>query len=236
MRSLIVALLVGVSYAANLASVQAVAAEAPAGTVNIAAYQLVDQDQRVGGDRKQVARPTRWIAIVNVAESTVIAKRTESPAGSTGAGTGAPAGSPATSGTIPTLEGPSPVNSGWVKDCPCDPDCNCIDPAICKNGDCKKNFIVLFAAKWCRWCPRMKAIADDLSKEGYIVYVVDYDTHKRVADELNITTLPTTLVFDNGKEAARYIGLVRAEQLKSGVKKRADQKNPGPAPTLYDFK
>jgi thiol-disulfide isomerase/thioredoxin len=156
--------------------------------------------------------------------------------GSTGTGAGSPAGSPATSGTIPTLEGPSPVNSGWVKDCPCDPDCNCIDPAICKNGDCKKNFIVLFAAKWCRWCPRMKAIADDLSKEGYIVYVVDYDTHKRVADELNITTLPTTLVFDNGKEAARYIGLVRAEQLKSGVKKRADQKNPGPAPTLYDFK
>ena len=132
------------------------------------------------------------------------------------------------------------INAGYVKvggDCPFGPECRCIDPSICKNGDCKRNFIVLFSADWCRFCPRQKAIVEKLKEEGYIVYIVDNDTHRKAAEELKITTLPTTLVFENGKEVARYIGITRIEQVKSGVKKRVDQKDPpAPTPDPYSFK
>lgn len=126
------------------------------------------------------------------------------------------------------------MNGGWINGCPCSDGCQCIDPAICKAGDCNRNYIVLFTAKWCLHCPRQKAILDQLTKEGYIVHVVEYDTHKEAADHLRVTQLPTTLVFDSGKEVARYVGLTHAEQIKANVKKRDEQK-PAPKPDPYDF-
>lgn len=232
MRSLILLLALGVSYAATLAGVQAVAEEAAARTDNAPTYQLVDEDQRVDGVGKPMARSTRrgWLALVNANESTAVSTRP------TGTGTGssaAQAGTPGASAAV--AEQQKVVNGGWVKDCPCSDECKCIDPAICKNGDCKRNYIVLFTARWCRWCPRQKEIAEQLIKDGYIVYIVDYDTHKDIADELRVTTLPTTLVFDGGKEIARYTGLTKAEQLKAGVKKRSEQKDPAPKPDPYNF-
>jgi thiol-disulfide isomerase/thioredoxin len=229
MRTLILflALVLGVSHAPNLAGVQAVAAQAAAGTGNEDAYQLVPEDRRVGDDHQSLARQTAsgWLALTNAAESTPISARAASPA--------AQAGEERTS---PQAPGKGPVNGGWVNDCPCGPDCRCVDPAICKNGDCKKNIIVLFTAKWCPQCPRQKLVMEQLQKEGYIVYVLDYDTHKEQAEELRIASLPTTLIFNEGKEVARYIGFTRAEQVKSGVKKRDEQKpTPKPTPDPYDF-
>jgi thioredoxin 1 len=230
MRVLILVLALGVSYASTLAGLQAVAQEAPARTVNAQTYQLVDEDQRVDPIGKPVARRTGpgWYAVVNAAESTLTPGRP---------GTGAPAQAAGTQGTTTTVAGNQTIlNGGWVNGCPCSDACSCIDPAICKAGDCKRNYIVLFTAKWCKFCPRQKAICDQLSKDGYIVHIIDYDTHKAVADELRVTQLPTTLVFNDGKEAARYAGLTRADQITAGVKKKADQKDPpAPKPDPYDF-
>jgi thioredoxin 1 len=231
MRSLFVLmLLLGVSYAPNLVAIQAVAAEAAARNGDANAYQLVEEDRRVGGDREPLARQTAsgWLALTNAAESTPVSAR---PAGTTASE--APKG---TERTSPQAPGKGPVNGGWTPDCPCGPECQCADPAICKNGDCKKNYIVLFTAKWCKYCPRQKLVMEQLEKEGYIVYVLDYDTHKDAAEELRISTLPTTLIFNDGKEVARYTGFTKAEQVKSGVKKRDEQKVEPKKPDPYDFK
>jgi thioredoxin-like negative regulator of GroEL len=75
---------------------------------------------------------------------------------------------------------------------------------------------------------------EQLQNEGYIVYVVDYDTHREAVEKLRINFLPTTLVFNEGKEVARYVGFTKAEQVKFGVKKR-DEQIPKPKPDPYDF-
>lgn len=206
-------LVLGVGDAPTVAPVQAVVKEAPARTLDASAYQLVGEGQRVGRPGKSLAGP-KWFAAVNAAESTL-----------------APFGAGPTEAAVAAQ---APVNGGWIDDCPCGPDCLCIDPAICKAGDCKRNYIVLFTMKGCAHCPAQKAIADELQRDGYIVYVVDWETHIQVASELKITMLPTTLVFDEGKEVARYVGLTRAARIKQGVKKRDEQK-PVPTPDPYDF-
>lgn len=120
--------------------------------------------------------------------------------------------------------------------CPCD-DCICVVEDICKNGDCKKNYVVLITAKWCRACPRMKGVAEQLRKDGYLVYVVDFDEAGDKIAPLKITHLPTTLVFDEGKETKRFVGVAGIDDIKDGLKKKSEQPDKKPVPlNPYNFK
>lgn len=216
MKNLLFALLV--VYVASLVEPKTVAAQAGAGTQPENPYQLVEEDRRTGGNHQPLARQTgqRWVVLTNSAESTPVPAR---------AGTSEEAeGTERISAKVP---GETPVNGGWL--CNCD-ECQCVDDSICKAGDCKRNYILLFTAKWCRYCPAQKAVIEQLREEGYIVYIVDYDNAKQAANELRVTSLPTTLVFNEGQEVARYVGRTRAEQVKAGVKKRDEQNMPEPQP------
>lgn len=115
------------------------------------------------------------------------------------------------------------VNAGWVK-CPCGEDCKCPTEQVCKNGECKKNYLVMFTAKWCAVCPRMKKVMQHLSAEGYIVHFVDTDENPKQAEAFKITSLPTVIVMDQNKEVRRFVGMTAAEAVKEGVKKKIDQK------------
>jgi len=121
--------------------------------------------------------------------------------------------------------------------CSCGDECHCVVEDICKNGDCKKNYVLLFTAKWCRACPRMKLVAEQLRQEGYIVYVVDFDDIGDRIAPLKITHLPTTLVFDDGKETKRFVGVASIEDIKDGLKKKSEQPDKKPVPlNPYNFK
>jgi len=201
----------------SLAEVQTLAADVGPGTVQGRTYQLVDKAQRVDGDRQSVARSKERIVFLN-----------RTPGDYTPASEAPQTPQQAVAST-------KTIDGGWVK-CPCD-DCICVVEDICKNGDCKKNYVVLITAKWCRACPRMKGVAEQLRKDGYLVYVVDFDEAGDKIAPLKITHLPTTLVFDEGKETKRFVGVAGIDDIKDGLKKKSEQPDKKPVPlNPYNFK
>jgi thiol-disulfide isomerase/thioredoxin len=130
------------------------------------------------------------------------------------------------------------VNGGWLPsghDCPCGPDCKCPDPSVCKNGDCKKNYVIFFTADWCRACQRMYPRIKELRDAGYIVYVFNIDKFKPAAEKFQIESLPTTVVMDQGKEVARFIGVVEKSKITNVTKTRDEQATADPT-TDYDLR
>lgn len=63
--------------------------------------------------------------------------------------------------------------------------------------------IVEFWAPWCTYCRRLTGIIDKLSTayEGKIaIGQVNIDDHPSLAERFTIDTIPTLLLFQNGKE------------------------------------
>ena len=221
MKKLLISLLLalGINHAANLAKVQALDAQSSAGDRNASAYQLVEEDRRVLGDRER--RPGQ-------PEHTKITGEHEPNPAFANYGRGRAGASP--------YEALARAASSkrQVDNCPCGPDCKCPDPMVCKNGDCKKNYIIFFSAEWCRPCQRMYPRIDELRKAGYIVYVLDVDKYKATAESFSIGSLPTTVVMDKGKETNRYIGIVDKSTITDVTKTRDEQKKD--APCDYNFR
>lgn len=191
---------------ACLVAIQAVAPQSAALAVEGSDYKLVEDSERVGGNRQPGTRYDRIIFLNRTpGDWTAIPART----------------------TPKTAVAPD-VQSGWVK-CPCEGDCDCIDEQICKDKNCKKNYVVVLTAKWCSACPRMKRVADELITQGYIVYVVDFDKTEEWCRQHKITHVPTTIVFDGGKEVKRFVGVTSIDLIKDGLKNKAEQTNAVPA-------
>lgn len=69
------------------------------------------------------------------------------------------------------------------------------------------NYLLIWAADWCPKCPRMEAIGDKLSKEGFDVFVVDFDVNRRMARKNKIAALPVAIVYTSSKEVKRITGI-----------------------------
>jgi thioredoxin 1 len=207
MKTLIAVLILtlGVTSVTSMADVQAMAAKPAGSTGRSQASQFSTGTRRANSDRqsssRHITRPEPRPQPVTPAP-----ERQKAPA------------------VVPVApKAPTPdVNAGWIK-CPCDNDCKCPTEQVCKNGECKKNYVVMFTAKWCTACPRMKKVLDQLGAEGYIVYFVDTDEEKDKKELFKITTLPTVVVMDNGKEVRRLVGISAAEAVTEGLKKRSQQ-------------
>ena len=69
--------------------------------------------------------------------------------------------------------------------------------------------LVDFYADWCGPCKMMAPYVDEIAREKQGVALVaklDTDRAQRTASGFNIRGIPTTIVFKNGKEAARQTG------------------------------
>lgn len=77
--------------------------------------------------------------------------------------------------------------------------------------------LVDFFADWCGPCrmlePIIHALAEELSSKMSFVKV-DVDQSPKVVTSLQITSIPTLIVFKNGKEVHRVVGLKDLETLK----------------------
>lgn len=67
--------------------------------------------------------------------------------------------------------------------------------------------VVDFWAEWCRPCKMFSPILDEISKD-YSVWIakIDIDLNPIQTEKYNVTSVPTTIVFQNGKEVKRIIG------------------------------
>lgn len=70
-----------------------------------------------------------------------------------------------------------------------------------------KVILIDFWAEWCRPCKMFSPILDEISKE-YSIWIgkINVDENKEKSLEYNIVSLPTTIVFENGKEVKRILG------------------------------
>ena len=73
--------------------------------------------------------------------------------------------------------------------------------------------MVDFWATWCGPCRRQAPIVEALAEEGYTVGKVDVDQEMGLAQEYKVMSIPTLIVFKNGKEANRLVGLTPKETL-----------------------
>ena len=87
------------------------------------------------------------------------------------------------------------------------------------------NYLLIWTADWCGYCKEMKAIAEELRAEGFDIYYMDFDENREKARSCNITSLPTTIVYTNGEEVKRLIGICQAEQIRDALKKNEKEES-----------
>jgi len=82
--------------------------------------------------------------------------------------------------------------------------------------------LVDFWATWCRPCAMMAPLVDEMSKEyaGKLkVGKMDIDNNTNIPSELGIMNIPTLVIFKNGEESDRIVGVVSKSQLQERIKR-----------------
>lgn len=67
--------------------------------------------------------------------------------------------------------------------------------------------LAIFSADWCGYCDLLKSdVLKDNSITHHIICVVNVDTNKQLARSFKVRSMPTSIVFDDGKETKKKIG------------------------------
>ena len=63
-------------------------------------------------------------------------------------------------------------------------------------------------------CMRQGPIVEELAEEGYNVGKIDVDQEMGLAQQFRVVSIPTLLIFKDGKEVHRLVGLTAKEDIK----------------------
>jgi thioredoxin 1 len=78
----------------------------------------------------------------------------------------------------------------------------------------KKTVLIDFFADWCYPCKMMAPVVEEVSKEESIkVGKVNIDENQELAEKYGVESIPTIIVFKNGKEYKRQVGVTDRESL-----------------------
>lgn len=80
------------------------------------------------------------------------------------------------------------------------------------NEILKNNALVLvdFYASWCMPCKMLSPIIEEIAKEyegKVVVCKIDIDENEELANEYNIMSVPTVIIFKNNENIEEIIGL-----------------------------
>ena len=87
----------------------------------------------------------------------------------------------------------------------------------------KKGLILLdFSAPWCAPCrlqePIIRQLADQFTGKA-VIAEVNIDASREIAANLGIRSIPTLILFINGKEVQRFVGLQSEATLSEALEK-----------------
>ena len=79
--------------------------------------------------------------------------------------------------------------------------------------------VVDFFATWCGPCKMLSPVMDEISNELSDInfYKVDVDKNEDIAREYGIMSIPTIIIFENGKVVNTLVGLRNKTELKEVI-------------------
>ena len=79
----------------------------------------------------------------------------------------------------------------------------------------EKTVVLDFYADWCGPCKMQSPILDELSNDEKNIKVVkvNVDEEPALAEQYNIMSIPTILIFKQGKNTKQFVGLTSKEEL-----------------------
>lgn len=86
----------------------------------------------------------------------------------------------------------------------------------------EKPVLVDFWAAWCGPCQMMGPIINELAeevKEKYKVGKLNVDENRETASKYGVMSIPTLIIFKDGKEVKQLVGVQSKEVLKSELEK-----------------
>jgi len=86
--------------------------------------------------------------------------------------------------------------------------------------DYEGTVIVDFFATWCGPCKIMSGIIDEIAEELEDVKVgkIDVDESSTIASDYDIMSIPTIIIFKDGKVVKTFVGVTDKEEIKEAVK------------------
>jgi len=82
--------------------------------------------------------------------------------------------------------------------------------------------LIDFNAPWCAPCRTQKPIIDQLARQYHgkaLVMDLNVDEHRESAMASGIMSIPTIIIYKDGEEVERFIGLQNAEVLTAAIEK-----------------
>lgn len=80
--------------------------------------------------------------------------------------------------------------------------------------------LVDFHANWCGPCRTLAPVLEQVAKEIHgkaVIAKIDIDNEQKTATHFQITSVPTMILFKNGKEVGRLVGLRTFEAVKNFI-------------------
>lgn len=89
------------------------------------------------------------------------------------------------------------------------------------NNEIQKGVtLVDFHANWCGPCRTLAPVLEQVAREmtgKAVIGKIDIDTEQKTATHFQITSVPTMILFKNGKEVGRLVGLRSAQAVKDFI-------------------
>lgn len=91
-----------------------------------------------------------------------------------------------------------------------------------KIGQADKSVFVDFWAPWCGPCQKMNPIIEELEQEyiGEVEFVkLNIEENERLASSLDVLKIPTFVLYQDGEEVDKRVGVAKKEDLKGMIDK-----------------